>query len=238
MTIKTLHFPDIGDVLLRKSNKAKHLNITIGPFEPPNVAVPRSLSFDDAEEFVIDKLSWLRKKTIDMKVVEDRHTHFTENTIYKTKEHHLVIKRNGNNLHARINSSTININIPSESDINDKMVQQLIRNAIERTLRKEANNYLPGQVRKLAEVHRFKFGNVSIRNTRTRWGSCSHNDNLNFSLHVMRLPYHLIDYIILHELAHTTRKNHKKLFWKKLEKVCPKTKEHEKELKAYSIQVW
>ncbi|MGR3219157.1 MAG: M48 family metallopeptidase [Candidatus Anammoxibacter sp.] len=238
MTIKTLHFSDIGDVLLRKSNKAKHINITVGPFEPAKVSVPWFLSFDDAEKFVIDKLSWLKEKTLAMKVVEDRHTHFTENTVYKTKEHNLVIKRDGKYLRSGLCETNININVPAETDINDKSVQQLIRSAIERALRKEAKNYLPEQVQKLAEVHGFKFGNVSIRNTRTRWGSCSHNDNLNFAVHVMRLPYHLIDYIILHELTHTTRKNHKKLFWKKLEKVCPQTKEYEKELRVYNIQVW
>ena len=93
MDVKTLHFPDIGNVLLRKSNKAKHLYITIGPFEPAKVSVPRSLSFDDAERFVIDKLAWIRKKSLDMKIVESRHTHFTENTAYRTKNHNLVIKK-------------------------------------------------------------------------------------------------------------------------------------------------
>ena len=81
----------------------------------------------------------------------------------------------------------------------------------------EAKKYLPERVEKCATQFGFFFRNVKIRNAVTRWGSCTHNNDINLSLHLMRLPDHLIDYVILHELAHTIHKNHKNNFRKMLE---------------------
>lgn len=74
---------------------------------------------------------------------------------------------------------------------------------------------------------------ISIRNQRTRWGSCSQKGNLNFNYKIVKLPEHLRDYIIVHELCHLQEMNHSKRFWELVEKVVPDHKERRRELKKW-----
>ena len=87
-------------------------------------------------------------------------------------------------------------------------MQAAIRKGIERALRLEAKQYLPDKVREFAEMYGFKFNKLTLKNIKSRWGSCSRKNNINLSIHLMRLPDHLIDYVILHELVHTVHHNH------------------------------
>ena len=65
----------------------------------------------------------------------------------------------------------------------------------------------------LAKEHGFICNNVSIREQRTRWGSCSYKNNISLNLKLVLLPKELIDYVMLHELVHTRIHNHSKKFW-------------------------
>ncbi|KPK44732.1 MAG: hypothetical protein AMJ65_02250 [Phycisphaerae bacterium SG8_4] len=69
----------------------------------------------------------------------------------------------------------------------------------------------------LAELHDFRFNKVSIRNQKTKWGSCSAKNNISLNMNLVRLPAELIDYVILHELVHTRIKNHGSDFWTELD---------------------
>ncbi len=80
------------------------------------------------------------------------------------------------------------------------------------TLRRRAKEYLPGRVGLLARQLGFSCGRVTVRATRSRWGSCSAENNISLSLFLMTLPPHLIDYIIIHELCHTVHHNHSAAF--------------------------
>ncbi|MGL5914578.1 MAG: M48 family metallopeptidase [Bacteroidales bacterium] len=80
-----------------------------------------------------------------------------------------------------------------------------------------AKEYFPPRVAMFAERYGFLFNKISIKNMRSRWGSCSSRNNLNFSLYLMHLPNELIDYVILHELCHTVHHNHSVHFWKLLD---------------------
>lgn len=71
---------------------------------------------------------------------------------------------------------------------------------------------------RLAERHEFRYNKVSIRQQRTRWGSCSHKNNISLNAKLAKLPDELMDYVILHELVHTRIHNHSKKFWAELDK--------------------
>ena len=75
---------------------------------------------------------------------------------------------------------------------------------------------------------------VKYRKNRRRWGSCSVDDIINFNYYLVKLPIELIEYIVVHELAHIKHKNHKKeFFWKLVGKYMPDFKEREKKLKLF-----
>ena len=94
-------------------------------------------------------------------------------------------------------------------------------------LRTSAKQYLPERVRFIAERFGFRYNTLKINRARTRWGSCTSRKNINLSCFLMRLPMHLVDFVILHELCHTVEMNHGTQFHALLNRVCGG---HEKEL--------
>ncbi|MFR9620023.1 MAG: YgjP-like metallopeptidase domain-containing protein [Rikenellaceae bacterium] len=79
-------------------------------------------------------------------------------------------------------------------------------------LRQRAKGYLPQRCAALAAQHKLQFNKLTIRATRSKWGSCSGQNNISLSIFLMTLPPHLIDFVILHELTHTIHHNHSPRF--------------------------
>jgi len=80
-------------------------------------------------------------------------------------------------------------------------------------LRSQAKQFLPARVERLAKQFGFSYSKIAVKAIRSRWGSCSSANNLNFSIYLMNLPDDLVDYVILHELCHTVHRNHGPRFW-------------------------
>lgn len=99
----------------------------------------------------------------------------------------------------------------------------------------EAKLILTARLEKLAQEHGFNYNRVFIRNQKTRWGSCSHQNNINLNMHLTQLPQELQDYVILHELVHTKVKNHSKKYWAELDKYVGDAKIMDKRLKVYRL---
>ena len=74
-------------------------------------------------------------------------------------------------------------------------------------------------------------GRITIRNQKTRWGSCSSKGNVNFNY----IPRELMDYVIIHELSHRRHMNHSAEFWQEVEKYCKTYRECRKKLRDYEI---
>ena len=113
----------------------------------------------------------------------------------------------------RINEEDITICCPPRTDFAQKSVQDLLRNAIIRALKKSAQTYLPPLLSELANHYGFKYKKVKITGSKSRWGSCSSTGSINLSCYLMLLPPHLMDYVLLHELTHTKEMNHGPKFW-------------------------
>lgn len=236
---KTVELEGIGSVSIFKSKKAKRLSITIKPFNGLRVSIPNWVSYNEAISFVEQKKDWILKNTLKIKKIEERQTIFTEDTEFKTRNHKLqIVKCDINRFKILIKNNTILVEYPLYKNVKDEDCQKVIKKAIEEAYRIEAKHYLPFRVDQLARKYGYKYQKVSIRNSKTRWGSCSATNNINLSLHLMRLPNHLIDFIIIHELVHTEIKNHGKQFWHQLENLAGNSKAYTRELKQYRITVY
>lgn len=102
-------------------------------------------------------------------------------------------------------------------------------------LRSRAKAFLPGRTAELASMFGFSYNRVSIKHNVSNWGSCSSKGNINLNLNLMRLPDHLRDYVILHELCHLTHMNHGPEFHALLESVCPGHRVLSRELKNWKL---
>lgn len=84
-------------------------------------------------------------------------------------------------------------------------------------------------------AYAFAYHNVSIKNTKSLWGSCSRKGNLNFSYKIAYLPRELQDYIVVHELCHLKEKNHSRAFWALVGRALPEYPRLRRELKRYVL---
>jgi hypothetical protein len=96
--------------------------------------------------------------------------------------------------------------------------------------KEQSRKYLTERVEYFAEKHNLTYGDIRITSAVTRWGSCSSHDNLNFPWRLLMAPTEVIDYVVVHELAHTVHKNHSAHFWKLVESIEPKWKRHRNHL--------
>lgn len=100
-------------------------------------------------------------------------------------------------------------------------------------LKEKARELVKIKVELFNRLYNFPVGKISIRNQKSRWGSCSRQGNLSFNYRILFLPSHLQDYIVVHELCHIRELNHSKRFWNLVAQTTPDYREHKRELKRY-----
>lgn len=100
-----------------------------------------------------------------------------------------------------------------------------------RELAKKAIRIIPKRVAHYAPIIGVDYGRITIRNQKSRWGSCSGKGNLNFNCLLMLAPLDVIDYVVVHELCHRKQMNHSRAFWDEVSKVLPDYKVQMKWLK-------
>ncbi|MFC1744034.1 M48 family metallopeptidase [Candidatus Riflebacteria bacterium] len=239
VTAKCIYIRGVGTVYLKRSKRAKNLNITVRPFQNIVVSVPGILSFAKAAEITRSKRIWLLKHLKKIKEIEAKYqTHATEKKA-GTREHILKLETyKGEVVKVKIASGVIKITYPEHLDQNAPQVKDAINNGIIAAYRREAKAFLPQRVAQLAAIHGFKYNEIRIKNLKSRWGSCSAKNNINLNLQIMKLPDELIDHILLHELLHTKVKNHSPQFWQMLEGISKNTKELRKKVKEYGMNIF
>lgn len=235
MNKKTFNISKLGNFEVKKFKQSKKMRIILKKDNSFIVTIPQKVSYFNALEFVKQNKNWIiEKQNIQKKQIQKRY--FTEETNFKTREHELYINSwNRTSVSITIGKNKIDIKYPVNIDIKDDRIQKSIIKGIEKAMKIEAEKYLSTRIKDLAEEHNFKYTHYKVNSAKTRWGSCSSNNNLNFSCYIVQLPNYLIDYIILHELTHTIEKNHGKGFWNLLQQVCANAKIYDKELKKHKI---
>ena len=117
-------------------------------------------------------------------------------------------------------------------------IQEWLHKVVANTIAKEAKRVLPARLKELAARNGFKYSKCSVRNMRTRWGSCNQRGDISLCASLMLLPDRLVDYVLLHELCHTVEMNHSERFWKLLDNVCGcSSRDLRKELKKHSTTI-
>jgi predicted metal-dependent hydrolase len=108
---------------------------------------------------------------------------------------------------------------------------------VESALRDLASRELPLRLQALAALHSIPAPTVQVRNQRARWGSCSARRCISLNWRLVQAPPDVLDYIILHELAHLRHMNHSRRFWDEVARLCPRYEAAEAWIKAHGHQI-
>jgi predicted metal-dependent hydrolase len=186
------------------------------------LVLPRGYELSDAEKFIKQKTDWITRHLRPVDEKNEKYLLLGKEIkiiqVYEmfTHKHKLLFERN-----------ELKVVSPAGSRIDLKKIYNI-------WLKNFAKRFLPERTYQLAQKHGYKINKVTVRNQKTRWGSCSARGNLSFNFNLVQYRKDIIDYVILHELCHLKEMNHSPKFWKLVEKICPDYKALRKELKKNS----
>lgn len=189
------------------------------------VRAPLKMSATSIEEFVAKHANWVEKKRQEVRAMQPeqpRQYLAGEQFLFLGRPYSLEIVRNTAKTLELADSFKL-----SESD------QHNAEAVFRSWYRKQAARIIAERVAHFAKQFRLEVRNLRITSARTRWGSCSPKGVLSFSWRLLMTPPEVIDYVIVHELAHTVHHNHSKRFWDLVEKWMPDYRERRKQLRGY-----
>lgn len=206
------HFPTMSNLPPYTITRASRRSISIQISRTKGLVVraPFSVPEDIIHAFVERKSEWIKKHTMR----HDEQRTQKDNTLYYlgqpfALEYNLLQKE------PIIHSEGF---FTFSGKVRDTSSEQGV---LENWYRKQAREYMTERVRHYAQEHNFRHGRVCITGALTRWGSCSARNNLNFPWRLLMAPREVIDYVVVHELAHTVHKNHSPRFWGLVESIMP-----------------
>lgn len=223
----------IGIIHLVPSLKARRMNLSVRAGNVIRVAMPAGYTVLQAKAFVIQQKEWIerqKEKFGQHQVLQIKNGYQTH---FHTFEFHPIDRMD---IEIRIHRGICSLAYPSFLMESDPQVQKAAQNALKSIYRFEAKKYLPQRLEYWSNLHHLPYKDLVIKDIRSKWGSCSGKKNINLSLHLMKLPTHLIDFVILHELTHTIEMNHGPAFKAKLNALCGgNLLKYSRELKLHKI---
>jgi len=208
MSVKNIPMPELGTVHFNKRRNSRSIRISLSHRGQVKVTLPRWVSYFEAQRFVASKTQWVLEQRIkvDNKLVDGQQI---------GKYHVLVLTPAIGYQRPRgfVKEHVITVRFPGTLSSDDQLVQDCALRTSNKALMEEAKEILPNRLTMLADVHNFKVSGIKIKLLRSRWGSCNSYNEITLNSHLMLLPWHLIDYVLLHELIHTKVMKHGKEFW-------------------------
>jgi predicted metal-dependent hydrolase len=218
-----------GDVpvSIYKRRNSRSLRLSISPAGEIRVSIPVWAPYSAGLDFAKSKYDWI--------VSQHKPRQSLAEGQPVGKAHHLrFVPKDGIAKPAgRVLPGAVLVSYPPELTADDPAVQKAARAASIRALRAQARQLLPQRLAKLAEIHNFTYSGVSIKQLKSRWGSCDQDKAIVLNLFLMQLPWEYIDYVLLHELVHTRIMRHGPDFWRAMEEVQPDAKALRKHLHEY-----
>lgn len=221
--------------VLRVSARARRISLRISPASGLEVVLPRGVGVARAEALLREKAEWVHGTL-------ERMRRAAPPTVLPPLVDGRVLPYAGRTVRLRIHTGTPagRYRAALDGDTLTLTVSALeegtIRAALEGWYRRQAAAVF---AERLAVCNRFgfAFGRVAIKEQKSRWGSCSRSGNLNFNWRLLLAPLAVLDYVVMHELAHLGEANHGPRFWALLATVCPEHRERRRWLKVHGHEL-
>ncbi|MGH7157476.1 MAG: M48 family metallopeptidase [Candidatus Saccharimonadales bacterium] len=226
MATKNVTLDEIGSVTLYKRRGNRSLRLSVSPRGEVRVSMPHWLPYKAGEQFALSKASWIlahQPATLQTGLQHGQR-------IGKAHRLYFASDYSASKVSTRVGQGEIRVTHPAATASNHQNVQAPARRAGMRALRKEAAQLLPQRLQTLSEKTGLAYHAVKVKPLKTRWGSCSSAKDITLNIFLMQLPWHLIDYVLVHELAHTKVMRHGPPFWQELEKHVPLARQLRKEI--------
>ncbi len=192
----------------------------------PWIARERSRRAEAAAPWAAGTLVWFRGVQVPLSVGPSSVSWATE-TAPRAPSHGIV----GRGFTPRLARGDLSLSKVSRADL--AAGPNAVRDVVETHLRRLAGTELPPRCQELAARHGLTITRVTIRNQRTRWGSCSARGAISLNWRLIQMPPDVADYVILHELMHLKQPNHSRKFWREVAAVCDHWRESERWLRQH-----
>lgn len=226
-SIKYFEVENIGTVRVAKHASSRSLRLSITPKGEVRVTIPRWTPYSAGVDFARSKQGWITLHRPKPPTILGQG--------YRIGKSHVLLFETGavDTPRARLAGGRIHVTRPHGMAISHPTAQQAASRAAIRALRSQAEELLPGRLRRLAQQFGFSFGSVSVKQLKGRWGSCDNNRDIVLNLFLMQLPWKLIDYVLVHELVHTKHMSHGPEFWAEFARHVRNPKSLRKQVKQH-----
>lgn len=218
---------EFGQITVRRNARSRRVTIRLTPDGTLRASAPLY-----APDFLVKRLLKDSRAQLRAMVNTRQLTSPLYDGMAIGKSHRLTIMNEAADTSVQRKGRTIILSLGPDARLGDAAVQQQVKKEMVKALRLEAKHHLPRRLVFLAEEYGYSYSKVRFSHASGRWGSCSSNGTISLNIALMKLPFDLIDYVILHELAHTKHMNHSRAFWNQLAVSDPDYKEHRRQLKS------
>lgn len=226
--MNTLHDEEFGEITIRRSMRSSSVKISVSPQGSLRASLPSYAPLFMLKRLVNSSRAQLRKM-----MEQSKPAYEISDGAKIGKSHHIAII-NAKSSTVKRYKQQISVLLAPGDTVNDPIIAKQIRTEVTAALRIEAKSYLPKRLRYLADNLGFDYDRVRFSHASGRWGSCSTSGTISLNIALMKLPFELIDYVLVHELSHTKQMNHSAKFWLLVEKGDPSYKLHRRLLKSHS----
>jgi len=224
---------EFGKITIRRSPGATQVRVRVAPDGTLRASLPMY-----APMFLVKRLLKNSRGEIRNILAQAKPEYIYESGMQIGKSHTLVIQESDNQTFSVTRRGLqIIVRLPLNMRPQDPVVARKIRDVVIASLRVEAKSYLPKRLSFLAQKYGYAYEKVRFSHASGRWGSCSSNGTISLNIALMKLPFELIDYVIIHELSHTKQMNHSPVFWTLVASAEPDYKLHRRSLKLHNPSI-
>jgi len=211
--------------------RAQHIKIKITPQAEVIVVAPRDCPTFFIDRFVREHTDWIEKN---LKKIQEQ-----QPAVKKNKNEILLFGKSYQKIIGTRDEYPLGVRVSGEKLIITPVTNNKasIDKSLQQFLKSTAEKYITPRTHQLAKEMKTTFKTLSYKNQKTRWGSCSSLGNLNFNWKLVHVPPQVIDYVLIHELAHRTEMNHSADFWDIVRKYDPEYLKHRGWLKREGMDL-
>ncbi|MGN6554759.1 MAG: M48 family metallopeptidase [Verrucomicrobiota bacterium] len=199
-------------IVLVRNPRARRYVLRLRPDGAARVTIPRGGSMAEAQRFAERNISWVERQLVRLAANPRSPKEWTLGTTFLLRGESVTLDKAADRSdHVQFGSELLRVNDAETS----------LRAAVEKHLWHLAARELPPKVFEFAQMHGLTVRRVTVRNQKSRWGSCSRRGTISLNWRLIQAPAFVRDYIILHELMHLRQMNHSVRFWREVEGVCP-----------------